>query len=171
MLGALHLGVVSGCRFALKGSQELKAPVVVCCVCKGKLYGPLERAPAFRASTGNPVSFRITEEYVQAALDLELAGYCWQPGPGDWLLDRDDHSIGMLTTRPVDAPRIRRLNTHLPTHAQVDEMLAAAQVTQQGGRFVGPGGATVAEFPDAEAASDPALCRLKALAAWYRSRA
>ena len=117
------------------------------------------------------MSFRITEDYVQAALELEHAGYCWQPGPGDWLLDRDDHSVGMLTTRPVDAPRIRRLNTHLPTHAQVDEMLAQAGVVQHGTRFVDRAGREVAAFAESAVLADPALCRLKALAAWFRAGA
>lgn len=69
------------------------------------------------------MSFRITEEYVQAAIALEHAGYEWSPGPGDWILDKDDQSIGLLTTPVEKQWLMRRLNTHLPTNVQVDELL------------------------------------------------
>ncbi|MDC1142905.1 hypothetical protein OAU50_07410 [Planctomycetota bacterium] len=75
------------------------------------------------------MSFKITEEYVQAAIELEQAGYEWTPGPGDWILDKDDQSIGLLTTPVQKQWLIRRLNTHLPTFVQVDEMLEAQGVT------------------------------------------
>lgn len=115
------------------------------------------------------MSFRITEEYVQAARELERAGYEWRPGPGDWILDRDDQSIGMLTT-PVKRPGlIRRLNTHLPTHAQVDEMLAGHGLGLRRGERVEfvYGDRVVAAFSAEEYEGDRALCRLKALTAWF----
>lgn len=115
------------------------------------------------------MSFRITEDYVQAALALERAGYEWQPGPGDWILDRDDHSIGMLTTPVKDAGLVRRLNTHLPTHAQVNEMMAAVGIELRlasRAEFT-RGEDVLCSFDAAEYEKDAALCRVKALAAFY----
>lgn len=68
-------------------------------------------------------SFRITEEYCTLAMELEQAGYLWQPRAGDWVLDRDDSSVGMLTLPITDQAAVRRLNFHLPTYVQVNEML------------------------------------------------
>lgn len=117
------------------------------------------------------MSFRITEEYVQGALELAKAGYPWRPAPGDWMLDLDDHSIGMLTT-PVKRPEmIRRLNIHLPTQVQTEEMLGAHGVElrdKDGPEFV-HGDSVIARFSRQEFSDDEALCCLKALTAWHKS--
>ena len=117
------------------------------------------------------MSFRLTEEYIQAALELERAGYCWQPQAGDWMLDRDDHSVGMLTTPIKNPDAVRRLNSHLPTHAQTDEMLVQLGVTADLGKtvlFRGSDEAVVLDCPRTAYDDDPALCRLRALAAAFR---
>jgi hypothetical protein len=115
------------------------------------------------------MSFRITEDYVQAALELVEAGYLWAPAPGDWMLDRDDHSIGMLTV-PVSKPDlVRRLNAHLPTYVQASELLNARGVREIGdGTFLRPDGSALIAFSAEQWRADPAVCRLKALAAAIR---
>jgi hypothetical protein len=113
------------------------------------------------------MSFRITEDYVQAALKLAASGYEWEPRPGDWMLDKDDHSIGMLTVPPNRPEMIRRLNVHLPTFAQVDALLDERGISHKEGLFQNTQGTAIAEFTPEEWQSDPALCKLKTLAASY----
>ncbi|GIK51967.1 MAG: hypothetical protein HUU03_01720 [Planctomycetaceae bacterium] len=117
-------------------------------------------------------SFRITEEYCVLAVELEQAGYFWQPRAGDWVLDRDDSSVGMLTLPITDQATVRRLNYHLPTYVQVNEMLDRMVV-----KFVSSGGAIVASLGERELArfdaahfqAEEAACRLKALVAAFRA--
>ncbi len=109
------------------------------------------------------MSFKITEEYVQAAIALENAGYEWSPGPGDWILDKDDQSIGLLTTPVEKQWLIRRLNTHLPTNVQVDELLTQHGVMFKDGelavKFVHNEGFEQ-EVDKAEYTENPGLVRL-----------
>lgn len=109
------------------------------------------------------MSFKITEEYVQAAIALENAGYEWSPGPGDWILDKDDQSIGLLTTPVEKQWLIRRLNTHLPTNVQVDELLTLHGVVFKNGEvavsFV-HGEGFEQEVDKAEYTENPGLARL-----------
>ncbi len=118
-------------------------------------------------------SFRITEEYCAASLALEKAGYVWQPRPGDWMLDRDDASIGMLTLPVQDGVQIRRLNTHIPTYIQVGAMLGELNVSETRGREVEFRwqGRVAAKFSPGEFAADEGLCRLRALVAALQLKA
>lgn len=118
-------------------------------------------------------SFRITEEYCQASIELEQAGYCWMPRPGDWMLDRDDASVGMLTLPVQDPAQVRRLNTHIPTYVQVNAMLDQRGVRERNGEGVEflKGDQRVAHFSREEYAEDEGLCRLRALVAAYLLRA
>lgn len=113
------------------------------------------------------MSFRITEDYVQAAIELADAGYDWQPHAGDWILDRDDHSLGLLTTPIEDGTIVKRLNVHIPTFAQVEEMFESFGVTEtnDAGVTFSADDATLVTFDAETFDADPALCRLKALAA------
>ncbi|CAG0931914.1 hypothetical protein PLCT1_01924 [Planctomycetaceae bacterium] len=118
-------------------------------------------------------SFRITEEYCAASLALELAGYEWQPRPGDWMLDRDDASIGMLTLPVRDGAQIRKLNTHIPTYIQVGAMLDENGVNETRGQHVEfrVRGRVIAKFSLDEFAADEGLCRLRALVAALQLKA
>ena len=118
-------------------------------------------------------SFRITEDYCTAALALEQAGYEWKPRPGDWMLDRDDASIGMLTLPVHDGAQIRKLNTHIPTYVQVSAMLAERGVTEKRGHEIEfwMQGRAVARFSPQEFTADEGLCRLKALVAALQLKA
>lgn len=116
-------------------------------------------------------SFRITEEYCAAALALEQAGYVWQPRPGDWMLDRDDASIGMLTLPVRDGEQIRRLNTHIPTYVQVNAMLLEHGVHETSAGEFHARGRVVAKFSPDEIAADEGLCRLRALVAAMQPKA
>lgn len=112
-------------------------------------------------------NFRLTEEYCAAAIALEQAGYDWQPRPGDWMLDRDDASVGMLTLPVQDSAQVKRLNIHIPTYVQVNAMLDERGVTLRHGREVEflVGQRVVAKFSANEFSVDEGLCRLKALVA------
>lgn len=112
------------------------------------------------------MSFRITEEYCRLAQELEAAGYFWLPRAGDWMLDRDDGSIGMLTVTVRDADYIRRLNWHLPTYVQAEEMLVQAGVTiLQGEHEVAFArkGMRLVTFSREGFETDRGVCLLKAL--------
>ena len=112
-------------------------------------------------------SFRITEDYCEAAQALERAGYEWAPRPGDWMLDRDDASVGMLTLPVQDGAQVKRLNIHIPTYVQVSAMLDKLAVREERGRevlFVRASG-EVTRFSNEEFAVDEGLCRLRALVA------
>ncbi|CAG0989950.1 hypothetical protein PLCT2_02413 [Planctomycetaceae bacterium] len=117
-------------------------------------------------------SFRITEDYCEAALALEKAGYEWTPRPGDWMLDRDDASVGMLTLPVQDAAQVKRLNIHIPTYVQVSAMLDRLGVREERGRevsFVRASG-VVTRCSNAEFSADEGLCRLRALVAALSAR-
>jgi hypothetical protein len=118
-------------------------------------------------------SFRITEDYCAAALALEKAGYEWTPRPGDWMLDRDDASVGMLTLPVQDGAQVKRLNIHIPTYVQVSAMLDRMAVREERGRevlFVSASG-VVSRFSNEAFAADEGLCRLKALVAALQPKA
>lgn len=117
-------------------------------------------------------SFRITEEYCALAVELEQAGYVWQPRAGDWLLDRDDSSVGMLTLPISDQAAVRGLNYHLPTYVQVNEMLERLKVelaSACGAIVARLKGREIARFDEAQFRAEEALCRLKALVAAFRA--
>lgn len=120
------------------------------------------------------MSFKITEEYVQAAIALEQAGYEWQPGPGDWILDKEDQSIGILTTPVEKAWLMRRLNTHLPTNVQVDELLASVGVTwseqADSWAFVAADKTELVKYVADEYCKDRGLYRLRALTEYYKKQ-
>ena len=112
-------------------------------------------------------SFRITEDYCEAAQALENAGYEWAPRPGDWMLDRDDASVGMLTLPVQDGAQVKRLNIHIPTYVQVSAMLDKLAVREERGRevlFV-RSSVVLTRFSIEEFAADEGLCRLKVLVA------
>ncbi|MHC4841339.1 MAG: hypothetical protein ACYTDT_10375 [Planctomycetota bacterium] len=118
------------------------------------------------------MSFKITEEYVQAAIALEQAGYEWKPGPGDWILDKEDQSIGILTTPVEKGWLVRRLNTHLPTYVQVDEIMSEHGLVgrEAGDKYEFSAGEFFHEIDTTEYNKDPGLCRLKVLGLFIAGR-
>lgn len=66
---------------------------------------------------------KLTERYVELCRELAGAGYQWDPRPGDWMLDTEDGSIGMLTTHIERPGLLRRVNVHLPYGMQIDGLL------------------------------------------------
>lgn len=118
------------------------------------------------------LNFRITEEYCILALELERLGYAWQPRAGDWMIDRDDSSIGMLTVPPRQPERICALNVHLPTYLQVNHLLDAKRVTLKSGaghvEFISSGGKSLLVAAAAEFEADQGTFALRALVACYR---
>ncbi|MCC6572425.1 MAG: hypothetical protein IT462_01425 [Planctomycetes bacterium] len=118
------------------------------------------------------MSFRITEEYCRLAQELEAAGYYWSPRAGDWMLDRDDGSIGMLTTEVRDQAYIRRLNTHLPTYVQTEALLKEAGVVTErndGEVAFSRGGTRLITFARSNYDADHGTCLLRALGVAVRA--
>lgn len=76
---------------------------------------------------------RLTERYIELCRELAAAGYVWEPRPGDWMLDRDDGSIGMLTTYIERPELLRRANLQVPYGDQIREMLSARKCTVEEG--------------------------------------
>lgn len=118
-------------------------------------------------------SFRITEDYCEASLALEKAGYAWTPRPGDWMLDRDDASVGMLTLPVQDHAQVKRLNVRIPTYVQVSAMLENLEVREVRDREITfmLGDCVAARFGCDEFQADEGLCRLKALVAALQLKA
>ncbi|MCA8939549.1 MAG: hypothetical protein KDB07_07065 [Planctomycetes bacterium] len=67
---------------------------------------------------------KLTEEYIDLCLELEALGYVWQPRPGDWMIDKSDDSIGMITTQIKDGTMLRRLNAQVLYGSQIVDLLA-----------------------------------------------
>jgi hypothetical protein len=93
---------------------------------------------------------KLTERYVELCRELAEAGYVWNPRPGDWMLDLEDGSIGMLTMHIERPALIRRVNVQIPYGLQIAELLAARgclwRDRDEGGRvWVDAGGAVLHE--------------------------
>jgi hypothetical protein len=71
---------------------------------------------------------KLTERYIALCRELADAGYVWEPRPGDWMLDLNDESVGMLTTFIENAALLRANNTQIPYGSQIADMLAARGV-------------------------------------------
>jgi hypothetical protein len=71
----------------------------------------------------------LTERYIQLCRELAAAGYQWQPRPGDWMLDLNDESVGMLTTYIQRPELVVRNNVQLPYGNQIGDLLTARGIT------------------------------------------
>lgn len=70
---------------------------------------------------------KLTEDYIDLCVRLEELGFVWQPRPGDWMLDKSDASVGMITTHIEDGRMLRNLNTQIPYGSQIVDLLAERQ--------------------------------------------
>jgi len=76
---------------------------------------------------------KITERYVELCRELAAAGYVWMPRAGDWMLDLEDGSIGMLTMHIERPDLLRRVNVQIPYGLQIAELLEARGCTWRDG--------------------------------------
>jgi hypothetical protein len=68
---------------------------------------------------------KLTERYIQLCRELAEAGFVWQPRPGDWMLDLNDDSVGMLTMGIENPALLRANNVQIPYGEQIADLLAA----------------------------------------------
>ncbi len=113
----------------------------------------------------------LTERYITLCRKLAASGYQWQPRPGDWILDKMDESLGMLTTYIERPELLQRVNIHVPYGPQIAELLEGQSCqrleNEKGVFWVNADGQEVYCSTFKAWAEDPELEELEALVHLY----